>query len=81
MRASKMAESEEVGRRNAEILAKQKEAEKNAKAQIKKQLSIWVDGFSIELPNSELLNNDKALLIKNKFEAFKKWAGDEIENI
>lgn len=40
------------------------EAEKNAKAPIKKQLSIWVDGFSIAEINVE---NDKKALIKEKF--------------
>lgn len=81
LKAKKDAEIKaENERKQAELKAKS-EAERNAKAPIKKQLSIWVDGFSIELPNSELLNNDKALLIKDKFEAFKKWAKNEIENI
>lgn len=62
-------------------LAEKKEAEKRAKAPVKKQLNIWVDGFNIELPNSELLNNDKALIIKTKFDAFKKWAKSEIESL
>jgi hypothetical protein len=44
-------------------------------------LNKWVDNFSIELPNSELLNNEKALLIKSKFDAFKKWAKFEIESM
>lgn len=57
------------------------DAEKLAKAPIKEQLNKWVDGFSIELPSSELLNNEKALLIKSKFDAFKKWAKTEIESI
>jgi hypothetical protein len=63
-----------------ELQAK-KDAEKIAKAPIKKQLSIWVDSFSIQTPNEELLNNDKVLLIKQKFEAFKKWAKNEINSI
>lgn len=57
------------------------DAEKLAKAPIKEQLNKWVDGFSIELPSSELLNNEKALLIKSKFDAFKKWAKTEIESL
>lgn len=64
-------------RKQAELKAKA-EAEKNAKAPIKKQLSIWVDGFSIAEINVE---NEKKALIKEKFEAFKKWAKNEIESI
>ena len=63
--------------KQAELKAKI-EAEKNAKAPIKKQLSIWVDGFSIAEINVE---NEKKALIKEKFEAFKKWAKNEIESI
>lgn len=64
-------------RKEAELKA-QKEAEKNAKAPIKKQLSIWVDSFEIPFFTIE---NDKAKQINAKFEAFKKWAKNEIENI
>lgn len=64
-------------RKQAELKAKA-EAEKNAKAQIKKQLSFWVDSFSIAEINVE---NEKKTLIKEKFEAFKKWAKNEIESI
>ena len=53
-------------------------SKKNAKAPIKKQLSIWVDGFLIAEINVE---NEKKALIKEKFEAFKKWAKNEIESI
>ena len=64
-------------RKQAELQAK-KDAEINAKAPIKKQLTIWVDGFSISEINIE---NDKKTLIKEKFEAFKKWAKNEIESL
>ena len=67
-------------RLSLELKAK-KEAELLAKAPIKKQLNSWVNNFSIELPSSELLNNDKALLIKSKFEEFKKWASNEVDSI
>lgn len=81
LKAKKDAEIKaENERRQAELKAKA-EAEKLAKAPIKEQLNKWVDGFSIELPSSELLNNEKALLIKSKFDAFKKWAKTEIESI
>lgn len=74
-------EADRLAALKAEEDRKAKEAEKLAKAPIKKQLAAWVNGFSIELPSSELLNHDKALLIKDKFEAFKKWAQTEIDNI
>ena len=73
-------EKAENDRKFAEENAK-KEAQKLAKAPIKEQLNKWVDNFSIELPNSELLNNEKALLIKSKFDAFKKWSLAEIESM
>lgn len=78
LQAKKDAEIKaENERKQAELKAKA-EAEKNAKAPIKKQLSIWVDGFSIAEINVE---NEKKALIKEKFEAFKKWAKNEIESI
>jgi hypothetical protein len=78
LKAKKDAEIKaENERKQAELKAKA-EAEKNAKAPIKKQLSIWVDGFSIAEINVE---NEKKTLIKEKFEAFKKWAKNEIESM
>ena len=78
LQAKKDAEIKaENERKQAELKAKA-EAEKNAKAPIKKQLSIWVDGFSIAEINVE---NEKKTLIKEKFEAFKKWAKNEIDSI
>lgn len=78
LQAKKDAEIKaENERKQAELKAKA-EAEKNAKAPIKKQLSIWVDGFSIAEIN---IDNEKKALIKEKFEAFKKWAKNEIESI
>jgi colicin import membrane protein len=81
IQAQKQAEAKAKKDIEAAIAKAKKEAEKLAKAPIKRQLDLWVDSFSINLPNSELLNNDKALLIKEKFEAFKKWAKNEIETI
>lgn len=57
------------------------EAENLSKAPIKEQLNLWVDSFSIELPNSELKDNEKAILINDKFSAFKKWAKEQIKEI
>ncbi len=70
----------EQDRQQAELKAKA-EADKLAKAPIKKQLSKWVESFSIEIPSSELLNNELALDIKDKFEAFKKWSQSQINNL
>lgn len=60
-----------------ERIAKQKEAEKLAKAPIKKQMSVWVDSFS----HSEITENETSKLILEKFESFKKWAKLEIEKM
>lgn len=82
--AREKLEADLKAKQDAELKAEQeakKEAEKLAKAPIKKQLSVWVDEFSIAIPSNELLNNDVALDIKSKFEAFKKWAKSEIEKL
>lgn len=60
------------------IESERKEAEKLAKAPVKKQLNVWVDSF--ELPHLRT-ENETALLIKSKFEAFKKWAKSEITKL
>lgn len=78
LRLKKEAEAKAEMDRLAEIERQNKEADKLAKAPIKKQLSIWVDGFSIAEIN---IDNDKKTLIKEKFESFKKWAKQEIENL
>ena len=71
-------EAEEKERKKAEL-----EARKLAKAPIKKQLNNWVD--SLELPNLNTsnisdLDNELAESIANKFDGFKKWAYNQIEN-
>jgi hypothetical protein len=78
LKAKKDAEIKaEAERKQAELKAKG-EAEKLAKAPIKKQLNIWVESFSI--PEIKI-ESEKKDLIKEKFEAFKKWAKNEIDNI
>lgn len=74
LEAEQKAENE---RKQAEAKAKL-EAEKLQKAPLKKQLTVWVESFTIAEINIE---NEKKTLIKEKFEAFKKWAKNEIENI
>jgi hypothetical protein len=81
LQAKKDAEIKAENERLAKIEAERLEAERLAKAPIKNQLSMWVDGFKIEIPDNALLNNDTALLIKDKFEAFKKWSKSEIEKL
>jgi colicin import membrane protein len=81
LKAKKEAEIKaEKERKEADEKARQ-EAEKLAKAPIKEQLNIWVDNFSIEIPDEKLMNNETASLIKNKFEAFKTWAKKQIEEV
>ena len=76
LQAKKDAEAKAEKERLAEIQRQKEEAEKLAKAPIKEQLNTWVKSF--ELPNISL-ENDKAELIKAKFEAFKRWSLAEIE--
>lgn len=75
--AARILAAELQVKKDAELKAKA-EAEKLAKEPIKKQLTLWVDGFSIAEINVE---NEKTTLIKEKFESFKKWAINEIESI
>lgn len=78
LHAKKEAEAKAESERIAEEKRLRLEADKKAKAPIKKQLSIWVDEFTIPEINVE---NEKKTLIIQKFEAFKKWAKSEIESI
>lgn len=64
-------------RKQAEAKAA-KEAEKLAKAPIKKQLTAWVQEFSV--PETTIEHTTKTL-IEEKFLAFKNWAKTEIEKI
>lgn len=82
LKAKQIAEAEEIGKRNAEILAQQKEAEKLAKAPIKTQMNVWIDSFevSMEIPN-ELMQHEKTKEIIAKFNAFKSWAKSEIDKL
>ena len=78
LQAKKSAEIKaEKDRKLAEEQAR-KEAEKLAKAPIKKQLNIWVNGFSIA---SSPDDNEVSKEIEEKFNAFKSWAIKQIENL
>ena len=54
------------------------EAEKLAKTPVKQQLFVWMQLFQ---KPSEKPNHEVATEIEAKFEAFKKWALSQIENI
>src|SRR6478736_1182745 len=77
------AKQEAEEKTKAERLEKERqaklEAEKLAKAPIKKQLTVWVDSFSIS--DNPITGNETSTLITEKFEAFKKWAKSEIEKL
>ena len=68
------AESERLANLEKERLAKL-EAEK---APVKEKLTIWVNNFEIPLPSEP---NDTTLEIAQKFNAFKKWAQSQINNL
>jgi hypothetical protein len=78
LEAKKEAEIRAQKEKIAAELAAKKEAEKLAKAPIKKQLSVWVDSFSITQPP---VQNELSKEIAAKFEAFKKWSQTQINNL
>lgn len=53
------------------------EADKLAKAPIKKQMNVWIDTFVYDTP----LENETSKEILLKFEAFKNWAKSEINKL
>ena len=79
IQAKKDAEIAEQKRIQKLEIEKQKEAEKLAKAPIKKQLTVWIDSFSIS--ESPIANNEIAKNIESKFNDFKNWAKKQTENI
>lgn len=70
-------EAEAKAKADADKLAKS-EADKLAKAPIKKQMSVWVESF--ELPHADIHNPTRDEIIA-KFEAFKKWALTQVNNL
>jgi hypothetical protein len=78
LQAKQDAEAKAERERLAEIERQRKEAEKLAKAPIKKQLTVWVDSFAIAPPS---VSHQVSTEINNKFEAFKAWAKTQIENL
>jgi hypothetical protein len=78
LKAKKEAEENAEAQRLAEIERQKKEAEKLAKAPIKKQLTQWVDSFDIPDFSQK---NDLATEILKKFESFKTWSKAEINKL
>lgn len=78
LQAKKEAEKQVEINRLKELEKEKQEAEKQSKAPIKKQLNIWIDGFSLGKPISE---NSTTILIEDKFESFRNWAKIEVEKL
>lgn len=70
-------ELKQENERLQEIENQKKEAEKLAKAPIKKQLNTWVDNFKIGEFHSD---NEVAKEISERFESFKLWAKKTVDN-
>ena len=68
------AENERIAKEKADKL----EADKLAKAPVKKQLSVWMESFNHGLQPVE---NETTKEILAKFEAFKKWSLTQINNL
>ena len=80
LQAKKEAELKAENERKAAELKASQEAEKLSKAPKKEKLNVWVDSF--EIANSPLNEADPvAHEILQKFEAFKKWAKTQVENL
>jgi colicin import membrane protein len=74
----KDAEIKAENERLAKIEADKKAAELAVKAPVKKQLNVWVNSFN--LPECTTYNATSKE-IAEKFEAFKKWAKNEVEKL
>jgi len=79
LKAKQEAETKAENERLALLEQQKKDAEKLAKAPIKKQLNVWVESF--KLPETPMTENETSKLIIEKFEAFKKWSLSEIEKL
>lgn len=78
LQAKKDAEIKAENERIAKEIAEKTEAEKLAKAPIKKQLSVWVNSFEIPVVG---VDNETSKEIKEKFESFKKWSLTQVNNL
>jgi len=78
LKAREDAELKAKKEAEAKIKAEEEAAKKAAKAPIKKQLTAWVESFSLGKPLSE---NEVSKEIEEKFTSFKSWAKKQIENL
>jgi colicin import membrane protein len=78
LKAKQEAERKAEEERLAEIERQKKEAEKLAKAPVKKQMTAWIDLFTAP---EKTVDNELSNDILAKFESFKKWAKSEIEKL
>lgn len=74
----KDAEIKAENERLAKIESDKKAATLAAKAPIKKQLSVWVESFELPIV---AVDNETSKQIKEKFEAFKLWSINQINNL
>ena len=79
LKAQKEAEERAENEKRIAAEKAQKDADKLAKAPLKKQLYVWVNSFSIQ--NAPIENNEVADNINSKFNAFKNWALEQIEKL
>jgi hypothetical protein len=73
-------EAKAEAERKAEDQRLAKEAAKLAKAPVKKQLNVWIDSITTEIPTA-IADDETAKLIYEKFESFKNWAKQQIDSI
>ena len=78
LQAKKDAEAKAEAERMANIEAERKEAERLAKEPVKKQLTVWIESMQI---NPSPVDNPTAREIEAKFNSFKTWAKQQINNI
>ena len=78
LQAKKDAEIKAENERIAKEKSEKEEAEKLAKAPIKKQMEAWVNSF--ELPTTEV-DNETSKEIIVKYESFKKWSITQINKL
>lgn len=78
LKLKKEAETKKEKERLEKLAKEKAEAEKLAKAPIKKQLSVWVESFNIPVVG---VDNETSKEIISKFEAFKKWSVTQINNL
>jgi hypothetical protein len=64
----------------AKKVAEEKAAAEAAKAPLKTRLNGWIDNFN-SYPPTDLNENETVKIINARFEAFKKWAKEEINKI